>query len=131
MKRISARGLIVTEKGLAVIFRRKITGNETKEYYALPGGGVNENESLEECLKRELNEELNIDVNIKDLAFKVETDERIEYFYNCEYLSGTFTLNGEELDRMSESNYYEPTFIDIKNINKYEIQKEVKNYFNK
>lgn len=131
MKRISARGLIVTEKGLAVIFRRKITGNETKEYYALPGGGVNENESLEECLKRELNEELNIDVNIKDLAFKVETDERIEYFYNCEYLSGTFTLNGEELDRMSESNYYEPTFIDINNIDKYEIQKEVKNYFSK
>lgn len=131
MKRISARGLIVTEKGLAVIFRRKITENETKEYYALPGGGVNENESLEECLKRELNEELNIDVNIKDLAFKVETDERIEYFYNCEYLSGTFTLNGEELDRMSESNYYEPTFIDINNIDKYEIQKEVKNYFSK
>lgn len=131
MKRVSARGIIITDKGLAVIFRRKINEKGTKEYYVTPGGGIEENENLEEGLKRELREELNIEVNVKDLAFKVETDERIEYFYNCEYVSGNFTLNGEEIDRMSESNYYEPTFIKVKDIEKYDIQQEVKDYLKK
>ena len=129
MKRVSVRGIIVTEKGLAVIFRRKINGDNIKEYYVIPGGGVEPTEDLKLALKRELNEELNIKVNIKDLAFKVETDERIEYFYECEYLSGTFELNGEEIERNTENNYYEPTFIPIEKLNEYNIQDEIKQYF--
>ena len=129
MKRISARGLIVTDNGLAVIFRRKINGNDVKEYYVVPGGGVNEGEKIEDCLRRELKEELNIEAEIKDLAFKTETPDRIEYFYNCKYVSGNFTLNGEEIDRMSETNYYEPTFIKIEDLNKIDIMQEVKDYF--
>lgn len=129
MKRVSARGLVVTDKGLAVIFRRKINEQGTKEYYVVPGGGINEGEDIIEGLKRELKEELDIEVEVNDLAFKVETDERIEYFYNCKYISGDFKLNGEELDRMSESNYYEPTFIKLDEINKYDIMENVKEYF--
>ena len=129
MKRVSARGLVVTDKGLAVIFRRKINEQGTKEYYVVPGGGINEGEDIIEGLKRELEEELDIEIEVNDLAFKVETDERIEYFYNCKYISGDFKLNGEELDRMSESNYYEPTFIKIDEINKYDIMENVKEYF--
>ena len=131
MKRISARGLVVTDKGLAVIFRRKINENGVKEYYVIPGGGIEPGEDIVEGLKRELKEELNIEVNVNSLAFKVESDERIEYFYDCDYISGDFHLNGEELDRMSDSNYYEPTFIDIKNLDKYDVIEEVKNYFKK
>ena len=131
MKRICARGMIVTDKGLAVIFRRKISDFGTKEYYVIPGGGIEPNEEIVDGLKRELREELNIEVNVKDLAFKIENDERIEYFYNCDYISGDFTLNGEEIDRMSESNYYEPTFIKLDEIDKYQVQKEVIDYLNK
>ncbi len=129
MKRVSARGLVVTDKGLAVIFRRKINEQGTNEYYVVPGGGINEGEDIIEGLKRELEEELDIEVEVNDLAFKVETDERIEYFYNCKYISGDFKLNGEELDRISESNYYEPTFIKLDEINKYDIMENVKEYF--
>ena len=131
MKRISARGFVITEKGLAVIFRRKINEKGVKEYYVIPGGGIDEGEDLKEGLQRELREELDIEVEVNDLAFKVETDERIEYFYNCKYISGDFKLNGEEIDRMSDSNYYEPTFIELKDINNYDIMQEVKDYFSK
>ena len=129
MKRISARGIVITDKGLAVIFRRKITDGVTKEYYVLPGGGIDPGEEVIDGLKRELKEELNIDVNVKDLAFTNETEDRVEYIYNCEYISCNFTLNGEELDRMSDSNYYEPTFIDIKELNKYDIMDKLKEDF--
>lgn len=128
MKRISVRGIIITDKGLSVMFRRKIKDNEVKEYYAIPGGGVDEGEDLKEALKRELREELNIEVEVLDLAFKTETDDRIEYFYNCNYISGNFQLNGEELERNTNENYYEPTFININKIDEYEIQEDVKYY---
>ena len=131
MKRVSARGLIKTKKGLAVIFRRKINEKGTKEYYVTPGGGINEGEDIEEGLRRELREELNIEVKINKLAFKMETEDRIEYFYDCEYISGDFTLQGEEIDRMSESNYYEPTFIKMKDLGKCDILQEVKDYYKK
>ena len=131
MKRICARGLIVTDDGLSVIFRRKITDGVKKEYYSIPGGGIEENESCIEGLKRELREELNIEVNVLDLAFTKETDDRIEYFFNCEYISGDFSLNGEELDRMSESNYYQPKFLKLDELNNVDILDEVKAYFNK
>ncbi len=128
MKRVSARGIIITDKGLAVIFRRKKVGDTVREYYAIPGGGVEEGESIEEALKRELWEELAIKVNIKGFAFSIENEYRIEYYYNCEYISGDFRLNGEELDRITDDNYYEPTFVDINNIDKYDIVPEVKDY---
>ena len=130
MKRISVRGLIITDKGLSVMFRRKIKDNIVKEYYAIPGGGVDEGEDLQEALKRELREELNIEVNVLDLAFKEETDDRIEYFYNCEYISGNFQLNGEELERNSNENYYEPTFINVDKIDEYDVHESVKYYLN-
>lgn len=130
MKRICVRGIVVKDNELAVIFRRKIKDGITTEYYVIPGGGVESTEDLEEALKRELQEELNIEVNIKELAFKTEQDDRIEYFYICEYLNGTFELNGEEIDRNTEENYYEPTFISLNKINDFNLQKEVKDYFN-
>lgn len=129
MKRICVRGIVLKDNKLAVIFRRKKKGDVLKEYYVIPGGGVEGEEDLETALKRELNEELNINVNVKDLAFKTEQEERIEYFYNCEYLSGSFELVGEEVERNTEDNYYEPTFIPIDKINEYSIQKEIIEYF--
>jgi len=130
MKRICVRGFVEKDNELAVIFRRKITDGVITEYYVIPGGGVEESEDLEEALKRELKEELNIEVNVKNLAFKTEKDDRIEYFYNCEYLSGTFELAGEEIERNTKENYYEPTFIPKEQIDKFSVQKEVKEYFN-
>lgn len=129
MKRICVRSIVEKDNKLAVIFRRKINNGVVVEYYAIPGGGVEENEDLEEALKRELREELNIEVNVKDLAFKIEQEDRIEYFYSCEYLSGTFELMGEEAERNSKENYYEPTFILKDKINEFNVQNEVKEYF--
>lgn len=130
MKRICVRGIVLKDNKLAVIFRRKINNEIVKEYYVIPGGGVEVEEDLETALKRELKEELNIEVNVKDLAFKIEQEDRIEYFYNCEFLNGTFELIGEEKESNTKDNYYEPTFIPIDNINEYDLQKEVKEYFN-
>ena len=131
MKRKRIGGIIVLDNKLAVIYRRKKKEDKIIEYYTIPGGGVEGTETNEEALKRELKEELNIEVDIEKYLFNIENEKNIEYFYLCKYLSGNFTLNGEELERMNEDNYYEPTFIPISDIEKYDILDSIKKYFTK
>lgn len=50
-KRVSSRGIIIDNDTVYAMFRRKIKDDGTiKEYYVIPGGGINENETLEENL---------------------------------------------------------------------------------
>ncbi|WP_252230857.1 NUDIX domain-containing protein [Clostridium sp. ZBS15] len=56
-QRIGAYALIFKENKVAVI---KLPGG-----YFLPGGGIEQNESNEECLRRECMEELGCTINIK------------------------------------------------------------------
>ena len=91
MKRKRVGGIIVLDNKLAVIYRRKKKEDKIIEYYTIPGGGVEGTETNEEALKRELKEELNIEVDIEKYLFNIENEKNIEYFYLCKYLSGNFT----------------------------------------
>lgn len=37
----------------------------------------------------------------------------IENYFHCEIIEGTPRLGGEELEIMTDSNYYEPMYMDI------------------
>lgn len=64
-KRISARAIIIENGKLFTMFRRKLKSDGTiVEYYAIPGGGKEENETLEQTIIREIKEELGIDIEI-------------------------------------------------------------------
>ena len=52
--------------------------------WEFPGGKRNEGETLEECLKREWLEELNIDINVEKLIYT-----RIFNGYMCNFFIGT------------------------------------------
>ena len=106
-KRISSRAIIIENNELLVMFRRKIKDNEIKEYYAIPGGGKEPNETLEENVIRELNEEFCVDIKILGYLGKKEYDNAIEHFFACSIVNGIPKLGGEELDRNTPENYYE------------------------
>ena len=65
MKRESSRAVIIDNNRVLTMFRRKIdeVGNKN-EYYAIPGGGIEENETMEKAVVRELQEELNVKIKI-------------------------------------------------------------------
>ncbi len=121
-KRISSRGVIIENNNVYAIFRRKLKDDGTKkEYYVIPGGGINENETLEDNVIREMKEELSVDVKIKGYLGKDENKDSIAYFFSCEIIGGIPKLSGEELERCSESNYYEIRKISINDLNKIDI----------
>lgn len=121
-KRISARGIIIEGDNVYTMFRRKIKDNgKLKEYYVIPGGGIEANETLEENVIREMKEEFSVDVKIKGYLGKDESEDTIAHFFSCEIINGEPVLGGEELERCTESNYYEIRKVPIKDLDKIDI----------
>lgn len=126
MKRVNGRAIIIDGDEVLLMFRRKIKDGVVNEYYAIPGGGKEENETIEECVKREINEEFNLDIEVKDYLGKVEDDKNIGHIYSAKIIGGTLKLGGEELDHNKEDNYYEVQRVklsEIENINLFEENK--------
>lgn len=126
MKRINGRAIIIDGDEILLMFRRKIKDGVVNEYYAIPGGGQEENETTEECVKREIKEEFNLDIEVKEYLGKVEDDKNIGYLYNAKIIGGTFKLGGEELEHNNEDNYYEVRKVklsELDNLNLFEENK--------
>ena len=113
-KEITARAVIIHNGEVILLYRHK----EKEEYYALPGGHIELNETKEECLIREVKEELNINIRIISFLGIVKKKGHIDYIYNCEYLSGKLLLGGEEKEQNNPSNYYEIHRIRLQDIDK-------------
>lgn len=114
----TARGILIVKKEkskyLVSIKRTKYREDGEYVYYTFPGGHVENYETYEETLIREIEEELGINVKIKSVfeEFYNEDLKRNEKFFICEYVSGTFgTGTGPEF-----------TNIDLKKYGKYEIE---------
>lgn len=131
MKRINGRAIIIDGEDVLLMFRRKIKNGITKEYYAIPGGGLEENETLEECVKREIQEEFNMEIKVLDQLGIVEDKNNIGYIYNCSIISGTPILGGEELENNKEDNYYEVRKVKISELDNYDILEENKEMIRK
>lgn len=131
MKRINGRAIIIEGDEVILMFRRKIKNDVIKEYYAIPGGGVENNETLEECVKREIREEFNIEIDVHEQLGIVEDKNNIGYIYNCTKISGTPILGGEELENNKEENYYEIRKLKISELDNYDILEENKELIRK
>lgn len=124
----TSRAIILKEdekgKYFVSIKRTKYRGDNEYIYYTFPGGHVEENETFEETLIREVKEELGIEVLvISEFEYLFNKDlNRNEKFYLCEHKSGIIgTGTGPEW-----------TNVDIKKYGKYEIKRiylnEIKYY---
>lgn len=121
-KRISARAIIIEGNDVLTMFRRKkLEDGNYKEYYVIPGGGVEGEETLEETCIRELKEEYNVDIKILGYLGCDERDTTIGYFFHAEIVLGEPVLGGEENDRNNVNNYYEIRKVNIDKLNEIDI----------
>lgn len=117
-----AVGIIIQNNKLLVFHRFK----DGEWYYAFVGGGVEEGETEEEAVIREMKEELSIDIKVDKLLFQQFVSRnrkdigREHYFYLITEFSGTLELSGPEKERETEDNRYIPIWIPIDELGKYE-----------
>lgn len=135
-KRICCRGIILEEDKVDLMYREKKVNGKILKYYTYPGGGLEENETLENCVKREVKEEFNIDVEVLQLLKTVEYKENITHYFACKKIKGALTLSGEEKQRSNKENYYEVrkvplTEIDSIDLYEKELIEETKKIINK
>ena len=131
MTRISGRAIIFDGDQVILLFRRRKTEDGYKEYYAIPGGGQEEGETITECVIREIKEEYNVDVKIKEYLGSVGDDKALGYIYYCEIIGGELKLSGEEKERNSDENYYEIQKIKVSELDNYNIFDENKELIRK
>ena len=111
----SVRGIIKNDDGIILIHRiKKNSDVEIRDYYVVPGGKMELNESEEETLKREIFEELGIYVRVGTRLLEIynDFDDSIQIFYECEYVNGILgTGTGPEF--MNHDEYYGEYIIEI------------------
>lgn len=73
------RALPVTPDGSLLTIQRIRPGQDP--YWVLPGGGVEEGETLEDALERELREEIAATASIHSLLYILRCDDGHQYFY--------------------------------------------------
>ena len=102
-------GIIIKEGQILLMHRVK----NGEEYYVLPGGGIEENENTEDALKREIKEELSLDISKHELAFEIDNKGSREIYYLITNFNGTPKLGGPEKEKMNEQNQYYPEWFNL------------------
>ena len=88
-------GGIIKENGLYLIAQRK-KDDDYGLRWEFPGGKLDAGETGEECIVRELKEELDIDVEVIDLYAEFEEDTLAILYYLVNWISGDIVLNEHE-----------------------------------
>lgn len=111
-----ASGVIINDDKI-LLMKQTYMG---EEFYNIPGGTVEEGETIEEACVREVKEEFDINVSVNKLIYIIDSPKRFNFVFECEYQGGKIKLGGPEKDRMNDQDMYEVCWVDIdkiKNIN--------------
>lgn len=117
----SVRGILKEKDRIVLIHRIKSVKGEIKDYFVIPGGKMEDEETEEETLIREMYEELGIKVKPLKRVLEYnnfEYDGSIQIYYECEFVSGEIgTGQGEEIvSKDKDYGEFIPVIIDIKEI---------------
>ncbi len=111
--RNAAKALIIKDNKMLAI---KIKDDE-EEWYIMPGGGQEAEETLPETLQREVLEETGILIEVKDLVFVIEgvhgeDFHRVDMVFLCEYQG-----QQEDAERICDTNQAGVEWLDISTLN--------------
>jgi 8-oxo-dGTP pyrophosphatase MutT (NUDIX family) len=108
---IRVTGLVIQNGKILLIHRFK----HGDEYWVFPGGGVEEGETWEEALHREMMEETGLKLAAY-LYLGEAYDNPTCVFYACELEPGIPTLGGPEREEQSPENQHIPEWVALENL---------------
>lgn len=111
MKRTSVRA-IMRDKNNKVCLIHRIKNGE--EYWVIPGGGVEDGESLISAVKREMIEEIgsSIELDSDQPIFSFTQNDQEQHFFTCKELT-RIAPTGDEHKENNPNNVYNIVFLEI------------------
>jgi len=111
--RIRAVGIVIRSENILLIHRL----NEGREYWVFPGGGVENSESIEDAVVRELKEETFLDITVGKLLYHVVRDDLTEeFFYLCDEFGGDLKLSDTAPELLQEGQSFTPVWVPIEQL---------------
>lgn len=113
-----SRVIIIKDKKVLLIRRHK----NGDHYYALPGGTVEKNETIEETAIREIKEETNLDIALGKKIFESSTGQQsYHYYFLAKSFKGDIKLGGPEIERQSKNNQYNLEWVSVEKLDKIDL----------
>ena len=118
-----SRAIILDNNKILLIHRF----NKGREYFVLPGGHIEKNESKEKTLIREIKEETNLDIKIDKYLWTLTnpSDNSNHHFFLVTEFTGDLKLGGPELKKNSKEDTYILEWHNIKDITKLNLVPEI------
>ena len=97
-----AAAIIVDNDQILLIHRRK----PNQEYYVLPGGSVEHDETIEEACIQEVKEETGILVTLRKKVYIFDNNGRLEHYFIVDNFQGQLGIGEPESSRQTPENQY-------------------------
>ena len=112
MNYTGCRAIIIKDNKIALM-ERWFAG---EHYFVLPGGRIEQNEELKECVIRELKEEFNIDIKPIKLVYDLLNNKNQAIFFS-EWIGGEIgKTDAEEYQPNALGGIFEPRLVDLNEI---------------
>jgi 8-oxo-dGTP diphosphatase len=112
MKEVVAALIILNKK---ILIARRANNIQFSGFYELPGGKIEENETPEEALNRELNEELGINCLIKDFFQEIKWENK--FLLKCYFVD----INEKDVSKMEKRVHDDFQWVNLKNYTQYKL----------
>lgn len=118
----ATRVIIAIGNDIVLIKRKKRINGKLKEFYAIPGGIVEEGETWEQAGIREAKEELDVDIAIDSMLTEEYNEDldKLERFYFAKIVKGT-PKNGKGEEFQDQDTYGKYGTYDVVRVSKKEI----------
>jgi 8-oxo-dGTP diphosphatase len=110
---IRANAIILKDGKILLIHRKK----DGDEYWVFPGGGIEEGESADEAITREVREETDLEVvSAMELYHADNDDGRSHPYYLVEVGDGKPKLSAMAPEDNNDTNWYNPEWVELGNM---------------
>lgn len=103
-------GVVIIHEGKILLLHRRKYG---RRYYLVPGGGVEDGETVEEAAIREAREETGLDVTLARKVWEYQNRQQREHYFLCDRFDGELRLGGPEVKRQSRENVYQLEWVPL------------------